>query len=69
MHTLDTQEISKDLEYPKCVKKLVKNWICISGFNQTFIFENRYKIIIFQLIIIFQQFQVVQLIDVMMLNC
>ena len=30
-----------------------------NGFHPTLVFENRYKIIIFQLIIIFQQFQVV----------
>ena len=56
---LSGYEISKDLDYWKCLKKLAKNQICSSGFNWTFVYKNRYKIIIFQLIIIFQQFQVV----------
>ena len=45
--TLDTlwytQEISKDMEYPKCIKKFIENGICNNGFNQTFIFNHIYK--------------------------
>ena len=46
--TLDTlwhtQDISKDLEYPKCVKKFIENRICTSVFNQTFVSTEQVKI-------------------------
>ena len=39
-----TLEISEDLNYYKCVKKFIENWIFSSGFNQNLVLQGQVKI-------------------------